>query len=118
MKLTLHSGDLGAATDLLAIGLFEGELATHPAVKLADRGLGGQLLAAAKEQAFKGDAKQQLVLHTLGKLSAKRVALFGLGKPSAPPASLLHFGGACVRIGNDTGAKRLIVALPVGIKDA
>jgi leucyl aminopeptidase len=82
MNFSFVSGDaVRAGGAMLVIPLFDGELGDTAPVPLAaaDKALEGQLRAAATQEGFKGKADQTLVLNTLGKLGAARVALLGLG---------------------------------------
>jgi leucyl aminopeptidase len=82
MNFSFVPGDaVRAGGAMLVIPLFEGDLGeTAPAVLAdADKALEGKFRAAAAQEGFKGKAEQTLVLHTLGKLSAERVVLLGLG---------------------------------------
>ncbi len=107
------------ATDLLVVGVFSKEWAESSLCQQIDAALGGVLFQAAKEQDFSGKAKQQLVLHTMGQLSAKRVALIGLGaRAELQPAGVLAYAGSARRLGDKTSARSVALCVPEGVSDA
>ncbi len=114
MQVVVHAGEpTTAAADLLVIGVFQGEAKKLRGLKELDRALGGALSGAIADEDFTGKSKQKLVVHTLGKLRARRVALLGLGKRGELWASaVVNFGGAATRLARDVGAKDVAVALP------
>lgn len=82
MNFSFVPGDaLRAGGALLVIPLLDGDLGDTAPTSLtaADKALDGKLRAAATQEGFKGKAEQSLVLNTLGKLTAERVLLLGLG---------------------------------------
>ncbi len=114
MQISIHRGDPGtAAVDLMALGVWAGDPKKSSVFKILDRALGGALAASAKEQEFGGKPGQVLVLHTLKKLRARRVALVGLGEPGAlDNAALLTAGALAARRANAVGAKTLLYVQP------
>lgn len=107
------------AVDLLVLGVFSDEIATHAVVKRLEKSLQTVLLAAAQEQEFTGKSKQQLVLHTLGQGQARRLALVGLGdRKKVTSQGWLRLGGTSVRLGNGCGATHVAVATPDTGRDA
>jgi leucyl aminopeptidase len=69
------------ACDLLAVCVRETAFApAEPRLKALDKALKGLLAKVAAEEEFKGREGQTLLLHTHGKLSARRLLLVGLGK--------------------------------------
>ena len=116
MQLSPHSGDIATATtDLLVLGCFQGSLG-DPNLKMVDKALGGALQSSMKDHDFLGKIHQQVVLHSLGKLRAKRVAVFGLGeKDRCGAAEIIQFGGHVHRLGNATGSKQALLVLPEGL---
>lgn len=80
MKITVHVADpLGFATPALVVGVFEDDGDNSLMARL-DRSLHGALAALRKEKEFTGKPNKTLILKTLGKLPAERLALVGLGK--------------------------------------
>lgn len=113
MQVALNDGAFDKApVDLLVFGVFAEQL-DGKALKTIDGLLGGALKESVKEQDFSGRIDERLVLHTLGKASAKRVAVVGLGPAKGlSPSGLVHFGGNARRVGDEHGAKSIAVVLP------
>jgi len=113
MRIQLLTADPAKTrTDLLVVGVCSND-SESPARKKLDGLLRGALKRAAKEVDFNGKAKQTLVLNTLGKLAAKRVALVGLGDmDDVSPTSMLRLGGAATRLGNKVSAKNIVLLAP------
>ncbi len=81
MKIDLFRGDFAQArTDLLVVGMFEGQKRLQGTAAAVNGALQGALQALIKEQAFKGGRGKTLVLHPMGRIPARRVCLMGLGK--------------------------------------
>jgi leucyl aminopeptidase len=107
--------------DLVAVPVFEEDLAARPAGALAalDGALDGHLARAAKEERFRGKPDSALAIHTLGRLPARRLLLVGLG-PRARAARMTADGfealrmaaGAAARAARKAGAARLAIAIP------
>ena len=112
MKLSIHAGDYAALdVDLLAIPVFEGAEALPPSAHALDEALGGSLLGMAKEEGFKGRADQSFATHSHGRLRARKVALFGLGKEAkADAGALREFAVRVLRAGSR--AKRIAIVAP------
>jgi leucyl aminopeptidase len=109
--LTLEAG-------LLAVPVFEEEVLGRGTGRVAalDRRLDGHLRAAALAERFKGQAGEQLLLHSLGRTGAARVLLLGLG-PRARAAGWAAGGAEPLRLAIGKAARlarggRLVVALP------
>jgi leucyl aminopeptidase len=84
MKIDLFKGDpIRMKMDLLVAGVFEGEKRFQGMAAALNRALNGALQTLVKEEKFTGEAGKTLILHTLGKIPAKRVCLIGLGKKKA-----------------------------------
>ena len=75
----------------------------------ADAMLDGALLAASQDENFGAKAESMLVLHTRGKMKAKRVMLLGAGSRSE---DLRMACGKAVKATSKLGAKRLALAVP------
>jgi leucyl aminopeptidase len=103
-----------AAGDLLAVPCFSDDLRAAP-IAAIDAALDGALLRLAEEESFAAKKDQSLFVHTLGKLSAARVSLWGLGvRSELRLPDLRHFAARAVRTGAKLGVKSVIVALPGG----
>ncbi len=114
MNVVPFTGEpLTAATDLLIVAVFSDDPAKGALMKTLDRTLGGAMASAMEDEEFKGKAEQRLMMATMGKLRAKRVALLGLGaRKSLGPAGLMALGGQTTRLGNGVGAKNVTLVLP------
>ena len=112
---------------LLAVGVFEEDVGRTPGglALTLDRALGGHLARAAKEERFQGKPDQLLVLHTMGRLPASRVALLGLG-PRSGAGGIADAGfeplrmaaGKAARTAVKAGVSRLAVAWPEELEPA
>ncbi len=103
----------GTDADLLILGVFVDHVLDNSVFKALDRALKGALKAALADEEFTGKSKQKLVLATLGALKTKRVALLGCGPESeADAATWLRLAGTATRLGNELGAKRVVLVAP------
>jgi leucyl aminopeptidase len=71
------------ACDALALPVVEDRRELEGAAARVDRALGGVLAAAIAEERFEGNVGATLVLHTHGKIPARRVIVVGLGPRAA-----------------------------------
>jgi leucyl aminopeptidase len=81
MEIKVTAGDIsGIPTEAVILGQFEG--AEHPegALAAADLALGGAVSRLIKQGEIKGKSGEVTIIHSLGKLSAARLAVAGLGK--------------------------------------
>ncbi len=103
---------LKLAADFLVIGVFEGA-ESGPSIASADAALGGHLKTHIKEEEFKATEGAQIVLHTHGKITARKIALIGLGKPAAfDEERLRRASGRSFRAAVVSKAKRVVLQLP------
>ena len=65
--------------DALVVGIFQDVGPTEGAAARVDKALGGLLAAALTEERFEGKMAKTAVLHTHGKIPARRVITVGLG---------------------------------------
>ncbi|QSQ14414.1 leucyl aminopeptidase [Myxococcus landrumensis] len=116
MNFTFVTGDATLANgELLVIPLFEGELSEGAPVSLAsaDRALEGRLRGAATQEGFKGKADQSLMMHTLGRTTAGRVLLLGLGNRARFQPEVLRLAlGRASKAAQRLKVASLAVALP------
>lgn len=113
MALSVHSGAVAeAAVDMITLGLFHGTVSKSKDYRVLDKALDGALSAAVKEENFTAGEGAQLMLNTLGKVRAKRVALLGLGKPADAARNIYEAAGRSVRMGNSVSAKQVLFVLP------
>ena len=66
--------------EVLVLSHYEGEAALQDDAAVVDRALHGGLRELLKSGEFQGKSTQTVLLHTQGKIPAKRVLLVGLGK--------------------------------------
>ncbi len=69
--------------DLVIVNLFEGVKEPGGATGAVNRALGKALSKAILHGEFTGKRGETLIIHTLGKIKARRVMIVGLGKPSS-----------------------------------
>lgn len=114
MQIVAHTGDpLAASVELLVFGVIGEQWRDAPGLVELDTALDGAIKQAIKDEQFEGKAKQQLVLNTLGKAKAKRVALIGLNNAGDGWAAAVgRFAGMASRLGRQVGAKQLLAVLP------
>jgi len=116
MNFSFVSGDAARAGGaMLVIPLFDGDLGDNAPATLAaaDTALEGQLRTAATQEGFKGKADQTLVLNTLGKLGATRVALLGLGpRARFTPEVIRMAAGRLAKTAQKLKATELTFVLP------
>ncbi len=81
MNISVKKGELQKEPcDILVLNAFEGTKEFGGATATVDRELDGLLLKLKKEEAFKGQMGQTLLVRTEGLIPARRVLLVGLGK--------------------------------------
>src|SRR3954471_2168877 len=78
---SLQGAPLEAQVELFAFTAF-GDPSKDPFFKAADAALGGVLAEVAKSESFEGKSGQSLVVHTHGRLPAKRILIVGGGSRS------------------------------------
>jgi leucyl aminopeptidase len=66
--------------EVLALSHYEGDTAFRDEASVVDKALGGSLRELLKSGEFQGKSGQTVLLHTHGKIAAKRVLLVGLGR--------------------------------------
>src|SRR5688572_3153887 len=120
LKLELSSGDASAASsDTLVIGVFQGQVDSHPSVLSVDRALGGGLLEHAKAVEFDGKSDQTLDIATLGKLKARRLLVLGAGEEQKFDAARLRsFVASAMRAALGSQVRTVALVLPRDHSDA
>jgi leucyl aminopeptidase len=89
---------LQAAADLLAIGVFEGNLTGQSVFARVDGALAGALVEQATQADFSGKSEQTLELATVRAIVPKRVLVIGLGaKRTLSAADLRVFAATAAR---------------------
>ncbi len=82
MEVAVRAGGLDKApVDAIVLMLYDGDSAPQSIAAGIDKALDGAITALLQEGEFTGKLRQQSVLHTQGRLPAKKVVLTGLGKP-------------------------------------
>ena len=82
MKIQIKNDNVTSySCDLLCVSLLEDVIAPSGATGDIDAALGGIISDLIKEKEISGGLGKATVLHTYGKIPAKRVAILGLGKP-------------------------------------
>ncbi len=83
MEIKVASGDITTAkTDAIIVNLFEGVGRPSGATGAVDKALDGAITALIKQGEFKGKFNEISIIHTLGKVPARIIAVAGLGKQS------------------------------------
>ena len=84
MEIEVVSGDITqVAVDAVLVNLFEGVEKPSGATGSVDQALGGAIAQLIQEGEVKGKLGEVTLVHTLGKIPPKRVAVVGLGKKEA-----------------------------------
>ncbi len=79
MKIALGAASLRTTADVLAVAVTENDFERDDYVRALDAELGGELVRAAKNDEWTGKKDTMLVVSTLGKTGARKVALVGMG---------------------------------------
>ena len=78
-----------------------------------DDALGGLLSDTAREEGFTGAAGTSFLMHSHGRVAARRVALVGVGEPARLTADGVRKLAACTtRLADKAKAKRVVLVLP------
>jgi leucyl aminopeptidase len=119
MKFTHFGGPpADAQADLLAVPVFSDKLNESAPIVALDERMGGVLRPILDEESFKGKPQQSALLHTQGKLPAKRVLFIGLGaEKDMNPGDLRHAGARAARAARSVGAKTVAVVVPAPFGD-
>ncbi len=99
--------------EVLVLSLFEGTHALREGAAKVDRALRGALHDLVRSGEFEGKANQTVLLHTQGKIPAKRVLLVGLGEKADPKIDALRqaMGSVAKRV-RQAGARSFHTMLP------
>src|SRR5688500_17419173 len=120
MKFTLFSEGQQAladlACDLLAIPLAKKSFNESAAFNAMNQRLEGALSRIAEEELVQGKTLQTLVVHTHGKVAAKRVMLVGTGDGDNV-GDLRHAAAKAARAARGASATKLAFALPEKLRD-
>ncbi|MCC7538546.1 MAG: leucyl aminopeptidase [Deltaproteobacteria bacterium] len=117
MKITLTDDAPHSLTaDVLAVPVLEGALDDDPIVRALDAKLGGTLVAAAKAEEFVGKVDQAVAVNGAKGVGARRVVLYGLGRPSTLGRSEAR--AFAVRASRGNGITKLAIVAPSSDDDA
>jgi leucyl aminopeptidase len=113
MEVTVKAGGLDKeAVDAIVLLLPEGDGAPQGAAAMIDKALDGAVTALQQEGEFTGKLKQQAVLHTHGRLKAKKMVLTGLGKlDTLTLERLRQAAGSAAQYASGLGVNTLAVTL-------
>src|SRR5881296_3006985 len=101
MEITVKEGRIESEpAEVLVLSHYEGETALQDGTAAVNKALDGWLQDLIKSGEFEGKSNQTALLHTQGKIPAKRVLLVGLGKKQ-------HARLDTVRQAMGTAAKRV-----------
>ena len=119
MEVTVKAGGIDKeSVDAMVLMLYEGDAAPQGAAAMIDKALDGAVTALRQEGEFTGKPKQQSILHTQGRLKAKKVILIGLGKPTQLTLEgLRQAAGSAVHYARGLGASTLAAPLE-GVEQA
>jgi len=109
MEITVKVGELAKeAADVIVLMLYEDKNALQGSAALIDKALDGAITTVIRDGEFTGKSKAQSVLHTLGRLQAKKVVLVGLGNPDKLTLEgLRHTAGSAAQCARALGASTL-----------
>src|SRR5689334_2149046 len=113
IELTLLQGaPLEAQVDLFAFTTF-GDPSKDSIFKSVDTALGGVLADVAKSESFEGKTGQSVMVHTHGRIPAKRVVVVGGGaKSEFLNPHIRDVTAAIAQIANKTGAATVAFLVP------
>ncbi len=113
IKVThLHGPALHAPVDLVAFVSF-GDPTKDAIFKAADQALGGVLADVARSESFEGKSGQQIIVHTHGRIPARRVLVVGGGPRNefANP-NIRDLAAIVAQVANKSGAATVGFLLP------
>lgn len=114
MRIDLHRGSLAElAADVLAVPVFENELALSWAFREVDEALEQLLGKTLADEGFDGAKEKTATLHVPGRIATGRIVVVGLGpRASFRSGDARMLGVATARAAQRAGAKRVGLALP------
>ncbi|MDA8193174.1 MAG: leucyl aminopeptidase [Thermaerobacter sp.] len=113
MELILsHQPALELATDMLTIGVYQGQPLSGSALTV-DQALGGVVADLLRREEFRADPLEFVVIHSLGKIPARRVLLVGLGVYADFSSVLLRkIAGLAAQTADDNRARTMVFEVP------
>ena len=116
-----HTAATEATTDALILAVppgVAGDSAWQGPLAAVDGALGGALRQALRDADFDGKVGQTHVLHTLGRLPAKRIVATGLPESGASAEDVRRAYGASAGAAKRAGARDAALGQPVGLSGA
>ncbi|SHI97443.1 leucyl aminopeptidase [Geosporobacter subterraneus DSM 17957] len=113
MEFHVIRGTVGDMTvDSLILCLFKDTKVLSPEIKELDRQLGGIISEMIAEESFAGKEMEVQVIHTLGKITPKKLILAGLGEEKKVDEEVLrNVLGSVVKKAGKLGDKRIALYL-------
>lgn len=113
MDIRMHIGEPSEQScDLLVVSMMKGATKPIGALAVANTKLDGALLRLIQEDGYQGRLGEWLILPTLGKLPARKIAVIGLGdKQSFDLDAARKIGAWIARRAKDASAKRVTTIL-------
>jgi leucyl aminopeptidase len=113
MNVTVKQGQIEREpAEVLVLTHFEGDERLNGAAAAVDRALNGQLRDLLKSGEFEGKLNQAVLVHTQGRIPAKRVLVVGLGKKKeARVDSVRQAMGTAVKRVRQAGAASFVSGL-------
>jgi len=102
-------------TDVIVIGIYEGVKSLDIKLHSIDEQLGGIITEMISNESFKGKEGETVLVHSLGKISAKKILLLGLGKKENLKADTIRrLGAKAVKEAEKTKASTVSI-MPIGL---
>lgn len=113
MEFHVIKGTVGDMTvDSLILCLFKDTKVLSPEIKELDRQLGGIIGEMITEESFAGKEMEVQVIHTLGKITPKKLILAGLGEEKKVDEEVLrNVLGSVIKKAGKLGDKRIALYL-------
>lgn len=92
--VTASTAPESTSCDALVVGIFQDAGPTEGAAGRVDKALGGLLAASLAEERFDGKPAKTTVLHTHGRIPARRIITVGLGPKAGASLDTLRKGAA------------------------
>jgi len=117
LKVQVSVGDpLALERDALVVAVAEDEERLKGVAAKVDRKLNGQLKKLREWKEVKGKLGEVTVVHTLGLMQPRRIALVGLGKRKELDAEKVRRSiGSAVKALNKIGCEHIAVALTISL---
>ncbi len=115
MEVIVKAGELvKESVDAIVLLLCGDKAASQGTAASIDKALDGGITALFRDGEFTGKAKQQSMLHTHGRLQAKKVVLIGLGNPDKLTLEgLRQVAGSAAQYTRGLGASTMAIAIEV-----